>query len=645
MLMNKSGSYYEEYRRSKGKDGSGKLEDERLLTDRAAYITFLEVQLERVSSACLTSQSFSDRIEGIQASVLNSEEKINNISRGLNLIESSSKVVQAECQTSVRTVQSKIDKFDAGIDTVQVKTESCLRSVDSLRLDVEQFEERHQVLVDTIKRRLEQKLLDFASRLELQEARSKSNESNISNLGNVTRTETQNSIASMQNQLDLTVKAIKEDQELRSSALAARLDSVVESVKHIRLDEDGKENVEGNRGRIGARSEGLSIQAESNLRDRIDDTRNELLDRSEENITRVMGTLRDFEQRTNQAQAERERSGLSEQRKVRETLASLSSRMNHLEEELKMSKQQNAQLTRTVEKLKSEQKHVSSSESKKTQDYVKERVSKALDVHAEHLEGLIQMAIREQNKTIRGILNAVEKKLKAQSDLVSDSMVRIEDFMDLYDATQHDLQERLDQGKRHQEKLNKLLEKSTLDEEPKPKAGSPFKVAFDELRDIVQSMGESGTTIRAVKKKKKTTSKKSRRIPKRNRTPRTRRSLSAERFTDSGSRRTAVRFRSRTPPPFEKSMFESVGRTELPDGGGKRGRDRRSMSSASFQGSLSDPEPGSNAAEEALHCTVPDTRSVADTRPPWNAPIQHPLNSPARKERIKQLYKSLSSNH
>ena len=33
-------------------------ETQRLLTDRAAYLSYLEVQLERVSAACITSQAF-----------------------------------------------------------------------------------------------------------------------------------------------------------------------------------------------------------------------------------------------------------------------------------------------------------------------------------------------------------------------------------------------------------------------------------------------------------------------------------------------------------------------------------------------------------------------------------------------------------
>jgi hypothetical protein len=58
MLMQKSGSYYEDYRRMRGAPTGEPGDTKRLLTDRSAYISYLEVQLERVSTACLTSQGF-----------------------------------------------------------------------------------------------------------------------------------------------------------------------------------------------------------------------------------------------------------------------------------------------------------------------------------------------------------------------------------------------------------------------------------------------------------------------------------------------------------------------------------------------------------------------------------------------------------
>lgn len=49
---------------------------ESLLTDRAAYLNFLEVQLERVSAACLAAQDFGARIDACCAQACAAEGKV-----------------------------------------------------------------------------------------------------------------------------------------------------------------------------------------------------------------------------------------------------------------------------------------------------------------------------------------------------------------------------------------------------------------------------------------------------------------------------------------------------------------------------------------------------------------------------------------
>ena len=56
MIPSKRGSYYEEFRKKAGVPPN-RAEMERLMTDRSSYISFLEVQLERVSAACMSNES------------------------------------------------------------------------------------------------------------------------------------------------------------------------------------------------------------------------------------------------------------------------------------------------------------------------------------------------------------------------------------------------------------------------------------------------------------------------------------------------------------------------------------------------------------------------------------------------------------
>ena len=118
MILSHSSSYYDQYRRKYGggrpkglapSDGSNTrlLESERLLTDRAAYISFLEVQLERVSSACLTSEGFSERIEQLNAAVIALEERLLNVARALKVTKNAASL---EDLGALRSSMERLDE-------------------------------------------------------------------------------------------------------------------------------------------------------------------------------------------------------------------------------------------------------------------------------------------------------------------------------------------------------------------------------------------------------------------------------------------------------------------------------------------------------------------------------------------------------
>ena len=80
-------SYAETHRRRKGVTPA-MLQSERLLTDRGAYLSFLEVQLERVSAACLQVQGFDARIDGLSTQAVQNEEKLSNATKLVQLTQS-----------------------------------------------------------------------------------------------------------------------------------------------------------------------------------------------------------------------------------------------------------------------------------------------------------------------------------------------------------------------------------------------------------------------------------------------------------------------------------------------------------------------------------------------------------------------------
>ena len=84
MLLSGSKSYYDDYIR---KQGIGKTTSDPLSLqgDRGAYINFLEVQLERVSAACLGVQAYDQRLNDMQGLLVALEQKCGQTTRLLAL--------------------------------------------------------------------------------------------------------------------------------------------------------------------------------------------------------------------------------------------------------------------------------------------------------------------------------------------------------------------------------------------------------------------------------------------------------------------------------------------------------------------------------------------------------------------------------
>ena len=77
MITSGPRSYYDEYARKKDTERAF-AKPPALLTDRNAYINFLEVQLERVSSACFAVQSYEERFNDMQGLIVALDERCNS---------------------------------------------------------------------------------------------------------------------------------------------------------------------------------------------------------------------------------------------------------------------------------------------------------------------------------------------------------------------------------------------------------------------------------------------------------------------------------------------------------------------------------------------------------------------------------------
>uniref|UniRef100_K3X5Y2 Uncharacterized protein n=1 Tax=Globisporangium ultimum (strain ATCC 200006 / CBS 805.95 / DAOM BR144) TaxID=431595 RepID=K3X5Y2_GLOUD len=125
-----SGSYYEEYMRSSALAKHGHEKNaKKLLTDRNAYISFLEVQLERVSAACLTTQSFEARIAELEAAQTASDQKVSSLSKVFRLNQ---EYIEQTTEQQRQDVAGLDDKWKAWMEKYGDDMHAQQRRLDAL---------------------------------------------------------------------------------------------------------------------------------------------------------------------------------------------------------------------------------------------------------------------------------------------------------------------------------------------------------------------------------------------------------------------------------------------------------------------------------------------------------------------------------
>ncbi len=101
---------------------------QRMMTDRAAYMSFLEVQLERVSASCMTVQAYSERIEAMQTQCNTMEEKILNCGRIIKMMQQYNEQVtqmaeklKASVEETTKTSMDRIGALEDRFDGLEQK--------------------------------------------------------------------------------------------------------------------------------------------------------------------------------------------------------------------------------------------------------------------------------------------------------------------------------------------------------------------------------------------------------------------------------------------------------------------------------------------------------------------------------------------
>lgn len=144
-----SGSYYAEYMRSNAllKHGHER-HARRLLTDRGAYISFLEVQLERVSAACLAAQSFEARLAALEAARSAQETQLGALSSVARLshefaeqsaeqAKGDARALDSRCAAWTEKLSREVREQQARADTASEQLHRCEDFVQRLAERVE----------------------------------------------------------------------------------------------------------------------------------------------------------------------------------------------------------------------------------------------------------------------------------------------------------------------------------------------------------------------------------------------------------------------------------------------------------------------------------------------------------------------------
>ena len=123
-----SNSYAEQYKRMRGVNTED-LAKQNLMTDRSAYLTFLETQLQRVSASCLTVVSFQDRMLDVESQTIDMEQRLSNGLRRLKL--------QLPSEEQVEEKTSELEAMQAMITTMGQRLENLEneRKEDKLQLE------------------------------------------------------------------------------------------------------------------------------------------------------------------------------------------------------------------------------------------------------------------------------------------------------------------------------------------------------------------------------------------------------------------------------------------------------------------------------------------------------------------------------
>ncbi|KAG1709707.1 hypothetical protein DVH05_020360 [Phytophthora capsici] len=175
-MAQSSGSYYDDYMRSNAMlKHCGDKDTKKLLTDRSAYISFLEVQLERVSAACLTTQTFEKRLAELESSQVANDQKVGSLSKVFRLnqeyVEQATQQAQNDLAGHAAKVDDWMEKFSAELERQQPRMTTLEEQFRQCQEYLPRLVETNDAAIHSVKNQVEQEIEEMKTHIFALETR------------------------------------------------------------------------------------------------------------------------------------------------------------------------------------------------------------------------------------------------------------------------------------------------------------------------------------------------------------------------------------------------------------------------------------------------------------------------------------------
>ncbi len=233
--------YQHEYLRKQRVKTPSLLEPPSLLTDRSAYVNFLEEQLERVSSACMVVSAYDQRFNEMQALIVSLESRLSTNTKLLSIAQKCTEEVKIDLDTRLDGLIEKVKKdhegYEKNISNHASRIEEAEEAITDLSIlpgRVHNLETRMSESDGTIRAIIEENILQCNTtneRLEKLETVSEQNAGTVEKINNTLNKHIRSTVENERdlNNLILSVEARLKDVHAVDRADALRRVQSVES--------------------------------------------------------------------------------------------------------------------------------------------------------------------------------------------------------------------------------------------------------------------------------------------------------------------------------------------------------------------------------------------------------------------------------